>query len=154
VFVSQQMYVIISVPATHYGIWNLITNLPSDSTLILIVFMHDPVASKCSYSTDFHARSQYSDSFQIFFSFRGHHLCFNPPPPTCFILQYHTTYCQITSKGRYLKHVYTNIDILHNEFRSVLKGSSKKFYNFFWHFLVATVGVYWRLFWSTAVCHI
>jgi len=63
--------------------------------------------------------------FSDFFSFRGHHLCFTPPP-SWFILQYHTMYCQITSKERYMKHVYTNVDTLHREISEYVEGILKE----------------------------
>jgi hypothetical protein len=140
---------------TYGGIWNLITNLPSDNAVILTVFMHDEVAGNCSHNTDFHTSTQDSASPQNFFSFQGYHLCLPPPHrPAPLILQYHTTYCRITSKGRYTKHVHDNIDILHSEFGTKLTESLKKYCNVLWHLSVAPVGVYWRLLWSTTVCHI
>jgi len=72
------------------------------------------------------------------------------PLQTGHILQYRTTYCRITSTARYKKH----FQILHSEFGSIMKGSVKKYNNVLWHLSVVTVGVYWRLLWSTAVCHI
>jgi hypothetical protein len=45
------------VPATYDGIWDLITTSPPDSSIILTVFMHDPVAVNCSQNTDFRASS-------------------------------------------------------------------------------------------------
>jgi len=126
------MYVTISVPATHDGIWNLITKLPSDSSVIVTAFMHDQVGGNSSHNTDFHTNSQDSASSQIFFSFRGYRLLLPPfPPTTRLILQYHTTYFRITSKGQYMKHVTVNIDILNSECFSTFIGSVKKYCNVF-----------------------
>ena len=93
--------------ATNDDIWNVITNLPPYNAVILTVFMHDPLASNCSHVTDFHAGSQDSVSCQNFFLFRGHHLILlpSPFPPNHLIVQYHTTHCRITSKGRYTKNL-------------------------------------------------
>ena len=67
------MYVTISVPATHDGIWNLITKLPSDSFDIVIVFMYDQVGVNSSHSTDFHTNPQ-----DKFFSHFGDIACSCP----------------------------------------------------------------------------
>ena len=135
VYISQQMNVTISVPATHDGIWILITNLPSENADILTVFMHDLFAGNYSHSTDFHTNSQDNASPQNFFSFRGH-LLFLPysPSPPHLILQYHATYSRITSKGQYMKHVHINIDILNSECFSTFNGSVKKYCKVMWHF--------------------
>ena len=77
----------------------------------------------------------------------------HPPPAVSLILQYNTIYSRITSKGRYMEHVQKNIDIFNIEFLSMFNGSLKKYYNVLWRLSVATVGLYWRLLWSTAVCH-
>lgn len=124
------MYVTICVPAKHDGIWKLITKLPSGGSVIVTVFMHDLVGGNSSLSTDFHTNSQDSAFPQIFFSFRGHRLLLPSfPPTTPLILQYHTTYFLITSKGQYMKHVYINIDILNSVCLSKFKGSLKKYCN-------------------------
>jgi hypothetical protein len=112
VYVSLPMYVIISVPATHDGICNLITNLS--------------VRQRC-HTDRLRARSCYLQLFTKyrfpcklsgqcflldFFLFRGTSPVLpNPPPPTRLIMQFHTTYCRIISKGRYMKHVHDVIDI-------------------------------------------
>jgi hypothetical protein len=65
------------------------------------------------------------------------------PPQVRLNSQYkQTTYPRITSTARYTKHVHTNIDILNNEFRNILKRPVKKYYSGLWHLSVATVGVY------------
>jgi hypothetical protein len=129
-------------------------NCPQADAVLQPGFMHCPVAGNCSQSTGFRASSQDSASFQKLFYF-GDIMCSSPPPPpTRLIMQHHTTYCRIISKGRCMKHVYANIDILHSEVRSILKVSLKKYYNVLWYLSVATVGMYWRLLWSTTVCHI
>jgi hypothetical protein len=149
------MYVIISVPATHDGIWNFITNLPSDNIVKLTVFIHDQFASKCSHSTDFHTTFiQVIRTVLLLriFSYFADITCASttPPPETGLILQYHTKYCRIRSTARYKKH----FQILYSEFWSIMKLSVKKYNNLFWHLSVVTVGEYWRFLWSTAVCYV
>ena len=151
VFIPK-MYGFRRVSATHYGIWNFITNLSSDNTVILTVFMHDPVAGNCSHSTDFYGSSQDSVSGQIIFFISGT----LPVSP-----HQHTISCSTTLrtvglrlKLRYTKHVHGNIDILDSEFFSTFIGTVKKYCKVLWHFSVATLGVYWRLLWSTTVRHI
>ena len=55
-----------------------------------------------------------------------------PPRPSRLIFQDHTTYCRITSNGRYMKHVHDIIDILNREYiQWILKEILQRIVTFF-----------------------
>jgi hypothetical protein len=137
------MYDIISMPATHDGIWNSKTILPQNNAVILTVFMHDPVASNCSDNTDFHASSQDSASCQSISHFGDITWYWPLPTPPQITLSYSTLLRTVglRLKDGSRKIVHANIDILHSEFGSIWKGSVKKYCNVLWHISVVSVGV-------------